>query len=144
MLRKTYSDEHLELMVSFYENLTEKDQRYYVALEADKLGYGGAVYIAKVLNTSVKTVRRGLEELRGKKLLEGRVRKKGGGRKSLEKEQPKISTELDQIVESNKAGCPVEGTVWTNLTTQELTDELIKRGYKISGKSVTKLLKKKE
>ena len=50
-------------MILFSENLTEKDRRYYAAVEAQKLGHGGIEYIADLLGLSTKTVARGLEEL---------------------------------------------------------------------------------
>lgn len=56
----------MEYMKLFHENLGEKDQRHYAAVEAKKLGHGGVGYISKLFGVSVKTVTRGLEDL-GKK-----------------------------------------------------------------------------
>ena len=35
-------------MRDFYDSLSEKDRRRYAAIEAEKLGYGGASYIRKL------------------------------------------------------------------------------------------------
>lgn len=70
-------------MQSFFQTLSEKDQRRYAALEAQRLGHGGISYIAGLLGCSTKTISRGMAELDE---LEndpaaGRVRRPGAGRK---------------------------------------------------------------
>ena len=70
-------------MQSFFQTLSEKDQRRYAALEAQRLGHGGISYIAELLGCSTKTISRGIDEL--DKLdndpAAGRVRRQGAGRK---------------------------------------------------------------
>lgn len=68
-----------EQMRTLYTSLNERDRRRYAAIEASKLGYGGQTYIRAVLGCDYKTLRRGMEELKGlPELPPGRVRKKGG------------------------------------------------------------------
>jgi hypothetical protein len=57
-------------MVRFYDNLSEKDQRYYAAVEAEKLGHGGINYISELFGCCRQTVATGLEELKKKTLLD--------------------------------------------------------------------------
>ena len=69
--------------------LDEQQRRWYVALEAKKEGHGGATLMAKVTGMSVETIRRGRTELENG-LAErpvDRVRKAGGGRKTVEKKR---------------------------------------------------------
>jgi len=70
-------------MQSFFRTLSEKDQRRYAALEAQRLGHGGISSIAEILGCSTKTISRGIDEL--DKLDDdpaaGRVRRPGAGRK---------------------------------------------------------------
>jgi len=68
---------------AFYESLSEKDQRRFVALEAQRLGHGGMRYVAEVFGCSERTVERGIEELAElpHDPAAGRVRRPGGGRK---------------------------------------------------------------
>lgn len=68
---------------SFYESLSEKDQRRYVAVEAQRMGFGGMEYLASVFDCSVKTIERGMKELHElpNDPAAGRVRRPGGGRK---------------------------------------------------------------
>jgi hypothetical protein len=71
-------------MKALFASLSEKDRRRYAAVEAEKLGYGGARYIAALFGCEEDTVRRGKEELKQLPADEaqGRVRKKGGPQNS--------------------------------------------------------------
>ena len=72
-----------ERMREFYQTLSEKDRRRFVALEAARLGHGGVGYIASVLGCSARTIERGATELDALPCDQaaGRVRRRGGGRK---------------------------------------------------------------
>lgn len=78
-------------MRSFFGTLSEKDQRRYAALEAQRLGYGGMSYVAGVLGCSTKTIQRGTEELDSldEDPVAGRVRRSGGGRKKGSSRSPR-------------------------------------------------------
>lgn len=66
----------------FFDNLSEKDKRIYVGLEAMKLGYYGVKQVSIKFKINKHTVRRGKKELLSENLLpEGKVRQQGGGRK---------------------------------------------------------------
>lgn len=70
-------------MQSFFRTLSEKDQRRYAAIEAQRLGHGGISYVAEILGCSTRTIRRGIEELDtlDNDPAAGRVRRPGAGRK---------------------------------------------------------------
>lgn len=70
MAQFPYDSDTEEYMMLFFENLSEKDQRYYAALESKRLGHGGIKYISDLFSLSEKTIRRGLAELL-KKTVEG-------------------------------------------------------------------------
>jgi hypothetical protein len=67
--------------------LDEQQRRWYVALEAKKLGHGGATLLSQITGMHVETIRRGRRELDAE--LEGRptdrMRLPGGGRPPVEK-----------------------------------------------------------
>jgi len=69
-------------MRSFFKTLSEKDQRRYAALEAQRLGHGGIIYVAGILECSKRTIRRGIQELDAlhEDPAAGRVRRPGAGR----------------------------------------------------------------
>ena len=79
MLVERYPAEVERRMRSFYRSLNEKDRRRYAAVEANKLGFGGEVYMVELLGCDYKTLQRGLRELDDPPdLPPGRIRKKGG------------------------------------------------------------------
>ena len=70
-------------LLAFYETLSEKDRRRFLAVEAQRLGHGGITYVAFVFGCSERTVERGMVELADlpDDRAAGRVRRPGGGRK---------------------------------------------------------------
>jgi hypothetical protein len=76
-------------MVLFFSLLDEQQRRLYAGLEAHKLGHGGDRRIADFLGIGVHTVARGREDLFTNQVQRQGVRRKGGGRKPVEKKRPK-------------------------------------------------------
>jgi hypothetical protein len=67
--------------------LDEQQRRWYVALEAKKLGRGGPALMSQITGMHVDTIRRGRDEL-DNELADrptDRVRQLGGGRQPVEK-----------------------------------------------------------
>ena len=81
------SHHEMNLLIS---RLDEQQRRWYVALEAKKLGHGGITLLSQITGMSVDTIRRGRdeldEELRNRPA--DRVRLPGGGRPRVEKNSP--------------------------------------------------------
>jgi hypothetical protein len=72
--------------------LDEQQRRWYVALEAKKLGHGGSALMSKITGMHVDTIRRGRDEL-DDELVErpaDRVRLPGGGRDMVEKKSREL------------------------------------------------------
>ena len=83
----------LAAIILFFSVLDEKQRRLFAGIESLKRGYGGDLFVAEWLELDAHTVAKGRREL-----LEGdgevrsqRVRRKGGGRKSVEKKRPRSS-----------------------------------------------------
>jgi hypothetical protein len=71
----------------YLSRLDEQQRRWYVALEAKKIGYGGTKELSLVTGMHVNTIRRGrreLDESLASRAI-GRIRSRGGGRLSVEK-----------------------------------------------------------
>jgi hypothetical protein len=71
----------------FLSRLDEAQRRWYVALEADRLGPGGEHLLAQITGLDEKTIRRGRAEL-AQEFADRpaeRVRRPGGGRPAVEK-----------------------------------------------------------
>ena len=61
---KEYPKQIERFMCRLYFSLSEKDQRYYAAVEAMKLGHGGVNYISDFFGCCRQTVATGIEELK--------------------------------------------------------------------------------
>ena len=67
--------------------LDERQRRWYVALEADRIGHGGDRLLSQITGLDEKTIRRGRAEL-ASALADHpptRLRRPGGGRPAIEK-----------------------------------------------------------
>lgn len=76
--------EQMNLLLS---RLDEPQRRWYAAVEANRLGSGGARLVAQITGLDEKTIRRGQEEVAGS-LVDvpiTRQRRPGGGRPPVEK-----------------------------------------------------------
>jgi len=78
-------------IVLFYSLLDERQRRLYAGLESLKIGHGGDEQIAELLGLASSTIARGREELLARDVEIDRVRRKGGGRKPVEKKRQKSS-----------------------------------------------------
>jgi len=139
-----YSKEIEKQIRNFYKSLSEKDKRRYAAVEAAKLGYGGVSYICRVLSCNNRTVTRGQEELKSESLdKEKRVRKSGGGRKSILSTVKGIDEAFLEVIASSTAGSPMnENIKWTNLSREKLALGLKEKGFPVSVTVIDQLLKK--
>jgi len=82
-------DELRAAIVLFFSILDEGQRRLYAGLESMKLGHGGDRRIAELLGLDPATVAKGRKQLLSQDVERERVRRRGGGRKRLEKKRPK-------------------------------------------------------
>jgi hypothetical protein len=124
------------------EVLDERARRMWAAVEAEALGYGGQSIVAKATGLSRTTVHReGLE--RGEDVpvsRRGRIRKSGGGRRALAKQDPRLLSVLEALVEPTTRGDPESPLRWTCRSTRQLAAALAGEGYRISHQTVASLL----
>lgn len=85
------TDELKAALVLFVSLLDEKQRRLYAGLEALKVGSGGDQQIAELLGMHPQTVAKGRHELLERDVDASRVRRPGGGRKSVEKKRRRSS-----------------------------------------------------
>jgi hypothetical protein len=84
-------DEVKAALLLFISLLDERQRRLYAGLEALKIGSGGDRQIAELLGLHPKTVAKGRHELLEQDVEAERVRRPGGGRKSVEKKRRRSS-----------------------------------------------------
>ena len=82
---KLLSEELKAAIILFFSLLDEKQRRLYAGLESYKLGHGGDSQIAKMFGLDVHTVSKGRRELLSQDVKTDRIRRKGAGRKTVEK-----------------------------------------------------------
>jgi Rhodopirellula transposase DDE domain len=123
--------------------LDEYGRRLFAGAEAKALGHGGIAAVATVTGMSVTTIRAGLQEIasRDKGTLPGRVRRSGGGRKSLLAHDPALLHDLEALVESTTRGDPESPLRWTCKSLRNLAEELAAQGHHISHVTVGEVLK---
>ena len=117
-----YSKECEEVMITFYDNLSEKDKRHYAAVETEKLGHGGITYISDMFNCARQTIYDGLDELKRKSLVEvGRSRQYGGGRKPLNVDDIDLNAAFLEVINCHIAGDPMDKEIrWVKLNQDEI------------------------
>jgi hypothetical protein len=126
-------------------HLNEKAKRVWCAAEArshNKLfKKGGSILVQKATGISLPTIRKGLREIAGRNELEpNKVRKAGGGRKKVTSKYPQILKDLESLVEPLSRGDPESPLRWTCKSVRNLAQELNKKGYKLSFRTVGELL----
>ena len=79
------SQETRAAVILFFSLLNERQRRLYAGLESMRLGRGGDHQIAEWSGMNVHTIARGRRELMERDLELDRIRRRGGGRKPVEK-----------------------------------------------------------
>ena len=124
-----------------WPHLNERGRRMLAAAEAVHLGYGGVSLVSRACGLSRVTITRGISELGAAALPEERVRRAGGGRKSLAVRDPKLLSLLESLVEPLTRGDPESPLRWTCKSTRTLAWELSRRKHPVSHEKVAQLLR---
>ena len=124
--------------------LDERSRRLWAATEANELGYGGMVAVAKATGWSERTIRRGYQDLQpltpAREPSPGRRRRRGGGRKPLQAHDPELMAALEALVEPTMRGDPMSPLRWTGKSTRKLAQALRSQGHPSSHSTVAHLL----
>jgi transposase len=122
-------------------DLTERTRRLFAANEALALGWGGISVVSRATGLSRQVISAGMQELQGGTQAEqGRVRRKGGGRKSNVSKDPRLSEDLERLVEPVTRGDPESPLRWTSKSVRKLAKELQRLGHQVSHELVSELL----
>jgi transposase len=123
--------------------LDERNRRLFVALLARQQGRGGIRGLAQITGLSRNTIRKGLHQLgrTSPRQRFPRLRRKGGGRKKVEEQQPGIVAALNDLLRDAVAGDPVTGMKWTHKSIRRLSKALRRRGFRASPNTVARLLR---
>ena len=122
-------------------HLDERSARLVLAAEARSLGHGGIAAVARASGSSRSRVQQGVAELEAGVEPLGRIRRTGGGRKTLTEKDPGLLPALLALVEPTRRGDPESALSWTTLSTDRLAAELTGSGHPVAADTVAKLLK---
>jgi len=124
--------------------LDERGRRRFAAAEALAAGRGGVQAVSQATGIARSTITRGLAELRDEAVEAAtvdRVRRPGGGRKSLAATDATLLGDLQGLVEPTTRGDPMTPLLWTAKSLRNLAAELQARGHSIRHNVVAKLLR---
>lgn len=125
---------------SLVQLMDEKTRRIWAATEASSIGWGGVSLVAKATGLSRTTITLGMSEIEGRVISPERIRKSGGGRKTLAEGDPNLVKELERLVESTTRGDPESPLRWTCKSTRNLAAELSAAGHNVSYRTVAAIL----
>ena len=121
--------------------LNEKQLRQYLGSEAEALGRGGVAIISKISGKSRNTIVAGIKENRIGEDSTERIRKDGGGRKSIKEKYPDITKDIENIVSDTTFGNPENPLSYTTKSTRKIQQLLNEKGYVIGHDVVGDILK---
>jgi hypothetical protein len=122
-------------------HLDERQQRLVLAGEARSLGHGGIAAVARASGASRSRISAGVAELESGQAPRRRIRREGGGRKSLDATDPALIEALVTLVEPTRRGDPESLLCWTTLSTRKLATELTSAGHRVGADTVARLLR---
>jgi transposase len=121
--------------------LDERARRLLLASESRAIGAGGISAVAKATGVSRRVIRQGIAELKDPgAVAPGRIRRAGGGRKKAVEIDPRITTDLEKLLESTTRGDPEAPLRWTCKSVRNLTAELNRQKHRVSHQVVAGLL----
>lgn len=120
----------------------ERQRRLWAAAEAKAHGYGGVSLVAKVTGVSRRAIHVGLAELASADAPpDGRVRRRGAGRKPIAHDQPRLVRALLDLVEPDCCGDPDSPLRWTRKSARVLQCQLEGTGFRIGRQKIVELLR---
>jgi len=121
--------------------LDEKQKRIYLAVEAEGLGYGGLKAVHELTGISKTTIIRGKKELQEGTVDSERIRRSGGGRKTIKQKYGSIEEEIEKIVGEDTLGNPEKIIFWTTKSLRNIEKTVREKGFTISHDTIGNLLK---
>jgi hypothetical protein len=133
-------EEHIKTVLPY---LNEKQKRLFLGSCANTLGWGGIKKVCEISGCSKDIVIRGKRELETPDPGDGRIRKKGGGRKRIEESNPEILHWVEKIVADSTYGNPENPLTWTTQSLAKIRDILLSEHHVyVSINTVARLLRK--
>ena len=116
--------------------LDERGQRLFAPAEVRSAGRGGLKAVSEITGLARSTINRGEDDLDSEPLAAGRIRRKGGGRKSVTAKDPGLVLALARLVDPVTRGDPMRPLTWVSLSMDKLAAELTRIGHPVSADTV--------
>jgi Rhodopirellula transposase DDE domain len=133
-----------EALARFFDvvlpHMNEVQRRVVAGAAAEMLGRGGKTAVATASGMSRNTVIKAEAEVAAGIGPSTRLRAPGGGDKPLIDKQPGLLEALDEMVHPETRGNPMSLLRWTSKSSTKLADELVRRGFNVSARTVLRLL----
>ena len=133
-----------ESLARFFEvvlpHLNELQRRVVAGAAAEMLGRGGKTEVAAASGMSRNTVIKAEAEVAAGVRPSAWLRAPGGGDKPLTVKQPGLLEALDELVHPETRGNPMSLLRWTSKSSTKLAEELARRGFEVSSRTVLRLL----
>jgi hypothetical protein len=120
--------------------LDERGQRLFAAIEVRTAGRGALAVVSKITGLARSTINRGEDDLDAEPLPKGRVRRAGGGRRTLSQSDPGLLPALKRLVEPATLGDPMRPLIWVSKSLEKLAAALTEMGHPIGPDTVRKEL----
>src|SRR6516162_741953 len=120
--------------------LDERERRLLAAAEARTAGYGGVSAVARATGIARSTIDRGLKDLESLDPVQPKVRRPGGGRRSLIRTDPTVLEDLRRLLEPATVGDPMRPLMWVSKSHAKLAAALRDMGHEVSASRIPKLL----
>ena len=120
--------------------LDERGRRLFAAGEVRAAGWGALDVVSQITGLARSTINRGEDDLDAAPLRKGRVRRDGGGRKSIAANDPGLVPALQSLVEPATLGDPMRPLLWVSKSMDKLAAALTAMGHPVSADTVHKEL----
>ena len=121
-------------------HLNEVQRRVVAGAASQMLGRGGKTAVAVASGMSRNTVIKAEAQALAGIEPAARLRAPGGGDKPLTDKQPGLLEALDGLVHPETRGSPMSLLRWTSKSSTKLAEELKRRGFDVSSRTVLRLL----
>jgi len=121
-------------------HMNEVQRRVVAGAAAEMFGRGGKTAVAAASGLSRNTVIKAEAEVVAGIEPSERLRAAGGGDKPLTDKQPGLLEALDELVHPATRGHPMSLLRWTSKSSTNLAEELVRKGFEVSSRTVLRLL----
>jgi transposase len=130
-----------KIWLKLFETQNESQKRWAAACKAIELGYGGVKKVSAITGLSRTTITKGISDLKKQAILKNEnIRQAGGGRKKILNSDRKMIASLEAMLNENTVGDPMSLLKWTCKSTRTLAQQLNKKGFDVSYRTVGRIL----